>query len=155
MEAPGAVNHLREALGFDWFQQVSDGIGLKRRQRVLIVTGCEDDQRQRHVLGQRLQNLEAVQPGISTSRKTRSGRRPEIFSSASSPSRASPITPTTDECAVSMRESRARADGSSSIIRLFIILHLHVAFGAPQGNSIVTRLPPPSPCSKRIFAWPE
>src|SRR5215475_10190985 len=62
MDAPGAVNHLREALGFDWFQQVSDGIGFKRRQRVLIVTSCEDDQRQRHVLGQSLQNLEAVEP---------------------------------------------------------------------------------------------
>src|SRR5262252_9042742 len=62
VDAPGAVNHLREALGFDWFQQVSDGIGFKRRQRVLIVAGCEDDQRQRHVLGQSLQNLEAVQP---------------------------------------------------------------------------------------------
>src|SRR5262249_581095 len=62
IDGPGAVNHWREALGFDWFQQVSDGISFKRRQRVLIVTSCENDQRLRHFLGQRLQNLEAVQP---------------------------------------------------------------------------------------------
>src|SRR5262245_50560138 len=39
MDAPGAVNNLREALGLEWFQQVSDGIGFKRSQRGWIVTG--------------------------------------------------------------------------------------------------------------------
>src|SRR6266542_1323749 len=32
MDDPGAVNHLREALASEWFQQVSDGTGFKRPQ---------------------------------------------------------------------------------------------------------------------------
>src|SRR5262249_16034940 len=55
------IDDLRESFGFNRFQQVGNGIRLKSCERVLVVAGDENDQRERNLFRQRLQHLKAVQ----------------------------------------------------------------------------------------------
>src|SRR5262249_51698898 len=80
-------------------------------------------------------------PGISMSRKTRSGRRRSICVTASRPSCASP-TIATSGYAFSNRVSRDRADSSSSTMR-HLIDHLALSRTAASESSHTYHRPRP------------
>ena len=104
-----------EALAVERLQQVVERVDVERPQRVAVEGGDEDDER--HPVGaDRVDHVEAVAPGICTSRNTRSGLSAAIAAMVSSavPALGDQIDPRL--LAASSIRSRSRASGSSSTI---------------------------------------